>query len=226
MDGRRRAWIRGRLRLLAEFLWCRRHQLQLQLRRRRQRHNADGQPRCRRPPRWVRPYASGGSGSFDREVDNPGQFFDKVRRQDFGMDVGGGVMFLAANVGVGGTSATSVAAKQRSERRGPRAWQISVLARDARRDVQVLSLRRRLAIPCSSASAAATHRDGSIAASVSWRRKRRRDRLPHIGIEEWRVAPPLFDRQIIEGPPFGDEPANQRADDFVRLAKRQPLATR
>jgi hypothetical protein len=50
----------------------------------------------------VRPYASGGLGLIASRVDNPSQFFTKATSNDLGMDVGGGVMFLAGNVGVRG----------------------------------------------------------------------------------------------------------------------------
>ena len=49
-----------------------------------------------------RPYASGGLGLIASRVDNPTQFFTKATTNDLGMDVGGGVMFLAGNVGVRG----------------------------------------------------------------------------------------------------------------------------
>jgi hypothetical protein len=50
----------------------------------------------------VRPYASGGIGLLASKVDNPSQFFDKASTQDLGMDAGGGVMFLANNIGLRG----------------------------------------------------------------------------------------------------------------------------
>jgi hypothetical protein len=50
----------------------------------------------------VRPYASGGIGLISTRVDNAGQFFDKASTNDLGLDLGGGVMFLAGNVGLRG----------------------------------------------------------------------------------------------------------------------------
>ena len=50
----------------------------------------------------VRPYAVGGVGLIKSKVDNVGQFFD-VGRNDFGFNVGGGVMgFFNNNIGVRG----------------------------------------------------------------------------------------------------------------------------
>lgn len=51
----------------------------------------------------VRPYASGGLGLMRSKVDNVGQFFDKPSSNDWGYDVGGGVMgFFSQNVGLRG----------------------------------------------------------------------------------------------------------------------------
>src|SRR5215212_10938795 len=51
----------------------------------------------------VRPYASGGLGLMRSKVDNVGQFFDKPSSNDWGYDLGGGVMgFFSENVGVRG----------------------------------------------------------------------------------------------------------------------------
>jgi outer membrane protein with beta-barrel domain len=50
----------------------------------------------------VRPYASGGVGLLKSSVDNAGQFLN-VSRNDFGYDIGGGVMgFFGGNVGLRG----------------------------------------------------------------------------------------------------------------------------
>jgi hypothetical protein len=49
----------------------------------------------------VRPYASGGIGLLKSKVDNAEQFLN-ASRNDFGYDLGGGVMFLAGNVGLRG----------------------------------------------------------------------------------------------------------------------------
>ena len=50
----------------------------------------------------VRPYASGGVGIIASRVDNADNFFDKASSQNLGLDAGGGVMFLAGNVGLRG----------------------------------------------------------------------------------------------------------------------------
>jgi hypothetical protein len=50
----------------------------------------------------IRPYASGGVGWIASRVDNTGNFFDKASTNNMGLDVGGGAMFLAGNVGVRG----------------------------------------------------------------------------------------------------------------------------
>jgi hypothetical protein len=49
----------------------------------------------------VRPYASGGIGLLKSKVDNAEQFLN-ASRNDLGYDLGGGVMFLAGNVGLRG----------------------------------------------------------------------------------------------------------------------------
>ena len=49
----------------------------------------------------VRPYASGGIGLLKSKVDNAEQFLN-ASRNDFGYDLGGGVMFLAGNIGIRG----------------------------------------------------------------------------------------------------------------------------
>jgi len=49
----------------------------------------------------VRPYASGGIGLLKSKVDNASQFLD-ASRNDLGYDLGGGLMFLAGNVGLRG----------------------------------------------------------------------------------------------------------------------------
>ena len=51
----------------------------------------------------VRPYVVGGFGLMRGSVDNAGQFFDKPSSNDFGYDVGGGLMiFPAENIGIRG----------------------------------------------------------------------------------------------------------------------------
>jgi opacity protein-like surface antigen len=51
----------------------------------------------------VRPYASGGVGLLKSKVDSVGQFFGKVDSNDFGYDLGGGVMgFFSSRVGLRG----------------------------------------------------------------------------------------------------------------------------
>jgi opacity protein-like surface antigen len=51
----------------------------------------------------VRPYASGGVGLIRSRVDDVGQFFGDLTSNDFGMNVGGGVMgFVSHNVGFRG----------------------------------------------------------------------------------------------------------------------------
>jgi len=51
----------------------------------------------------VRPYASGGVGLLKSKVDNAGQFFGDVNSNDFGYDLGGGLMgFFSHNVGLRG----------------------------------------------------------------------------------------------------------------------------
>jgi opacity protein-like surface antigen len=51
----------------------------------------------------VRPYALGGLGVMRSKVDNVGQFFDKPSSNDWGYDLGGGVMgFFSENVAVRG----------------------------------------------------------------------------------------------------------------------------
>jgi opacity protein-like surface antigen len=51
----------------------------------------------------VRPYVSGGGGLIKQRVDDAGQFFGKIDDNNFGFDVGGGVMgFFSDNVGLRG----------------------------------------------------------------------------------------------------------------------------
>jgi opacity protein-like surface antigen len=51
----------------------------------------------------VRPYASGGVGLIRQRADDVGQFFDTVTNNDFGFNIGGGVMgFMNDRVGVRG----------------------------------------------------------------------------------------------------------------------------
>ena len=51
----------------------------------------------------IRPYAVGGVGLIRSNVQDAGQFFDVQTKNDFGFDVGGGVMgFFSDNVGVRG----------------------------------------------------------------------------------------------------------------------------
>ena len=51
----------------------------------------------------VRPYAVGGVGLIRTNVQDAGQFFDVASKNDFGMDLGAGVMgFFSQNVGVRG----------------------------------------------------------------------------------------------------------------------------
>jgi Outer membrane protein beta-barrel domain len=51
----------------------------------------------------VRPYVSGGAGLLRSRVDDAGQFFGQITSNDWGIDVGGGVMgFLSDNVGLRG----------------------------------------------------------------------------------------------------------------------------
>ena len=51
----------------------------------------------------VRPYVSGGGGLIKTRVDDVGQFFGSIDNNNFGFDVGGGVMgFFSDNVGLRG----------------------------------------------------------------------------------------------------------------------------
>ena len=51
----------------------------------------------------VRPYVSGGGGLIKTRVDDVGQFFGSIDNNNFGFDVGGGLMgFFSDNVGVRG----------------------------------------------------------------------------------------------------------------------------
>ncbi len=51
----------------------------------------------------IRPYAVGGVGLIRTSVQDAGQFFDVSSKNDFGLDVGGGVMgFFSQNVGIRG----------------------------------------------------------------------------------------------------------------------------
>jgi hypothetical protein len=51
----------------------------------------------------VRPYVSGGAGLLRSRVDDAGQFFGQITSNDWGINVGGGVMgFLSDNVGLRG----------------------------------------------------------------------------------------------------------------------------
>jgi opacity protein-like surface antigen len=51
----------------------------------------------------VRPYVSGGGGLIKTRVDDVGQFFEEIDNNNFGFDVGGGVMgFFSDNVGLRG----------------------------------------------------------------------------------------------------------------------------
>ena len=51
----------------------------------------------------VRPYVVGGVGLIRTNVQDAGQFFDVTTKNDFGFDVGGGVMgFFAQNAGIRG----------------------------------------------------------------------------------------------------------------------------
>ena len=51
----------------------------------------------------VRPYASGGGGLVRSHVENVGGFFEDVDTNDFGMNIGGGVMgFVSDNLGFRG----------------------------------------------------------------------------------------------------------------------------
>jgi opacity protein-like surface antigen len=50
----------------------------------------------------IRPYASGGVGWIASRIDNTGEFFDQASTNNLGMDVGGGAMFLAGNIGIRG----------------------------------------------------------------------------------------------------------------------------
>jgi opacity protein-like surface antigen len=55
------------------------------------------------PTGGVRPYASGGIGLIRQRLDDAGQFFGKVGNNDFGFNVGGGVMgFMNDHVGLRG----------------------------------------------------------------------------------------------------------------------------
>lgn len=49
----------------------------------------------------IRPYASGGVGLLKSKVDSAGQFFD-ASRNDFGYDLGAGVMAMGGNIGIRG----------------------------------------------------------------------------------------------------------------------------
>jgi opacity protein-like surface antigen len=51
----------------------------------------------------VRPYVAGGVGLIKSKVDDAGQFFTQVSSNDFGFDLGGGLMgFFSPNVGLRG----------------------------------------------------------------------------------------------------------------------------
>jgi opacity protein-like surface antigen len=51
----------------------------------------------------VRPYAVGGVGLIRTNLQDAGQFFDVSSKNDFGLDIGGGVMgFFSQNVGIRG----------------------------------------------------------------------------------------------------------------------------
>ena len=51
----------------------------------------------------VRPYVSGGGGLIKTRVDDVGQFFGSIDNNNFGFDVGGGLMgFFSDNVGIRG----------------------------------------------------------------------------------------------------------------------------
>ena len=51
----------------------------------------------------MRPYVVGGVGLIRTNVQDAGEFFDVTTKNDFGFDVGGGVMgFFSQNVGIRG----------------------------------------------------------------------------------------------------------------------------
>jgi hypothetical protein len=50
----------------------------------------------------VRPYASGGLGLIATRVDSASQFLTNVTSNEFGTNIGGGVMFLGEHAGVRG----------------------------------------------------------------------------------------------------------------------------
>ena len=89
----------------------------------------------------VRPYASGGVGLMKQKVDDVGQFFDTIDSTDFGFNAGAGVMgFFSDNVGIRGDIRYFRSMRDtRSGRHRPGARLVQVLARQRRRDVQVLA---------------------------------------------------------------------------------------
>ena len=58
---------------------------------------------------------------------------------------------------------------------------------------------------------------------LSCNRRGRRDPIHHISVKQRRVRLPVLDGQGVERTSFVQELPDQRPDDFVRIAKRQPL---